>query len=134
MIPKKYPFFLDSSLGIPYIVIWFNVCNKELLALRNNFRVTKKFVIAKFDCTRGSQIVRCLRTQEYHSQPSRRVWFHSPVLLTSSLLSFSKFSPFFKLDTLLIYGTKDYVPLPVLYTVGLYSPSMYYTHNINVSE
>ena len=23
---------------------------------------------------------------------------------------------------------------PVLYTVGLYSPSMYYTHNINVSE
>ena len=24
--------------------------NKELLALRNNFRVTKKFLIAKFDC------------------------------------------------------------------------------------
>ena len=23
---------------------------KELLALRNNFRVTKKFLIAKFDC------------------------------------------------------------------------------------
>ena len=36
---------------IPYIVLWFNVCNKELLALRNNFRVTKKFLIAKFDCT-----------------------------------------------------------------------------------
>ena len=51
LIPKKLPFFLDSSLGIPYIVLWFNVCNKELLALRNNFRVTKKFLIAKFDCT-----------------------------------------------------------------------------------
>ena len=25
--------------------------DKELLALRNNFRVTKKFLIAKFDCT-----------------------------------------------------------------------------------
>ena len=24
--------------------------DKELLALRNNFRVTKKFLIAKFDC------------------------------------------------------------------------------------
>ena len=24
--------------------------NKEHLALRNNFRVTKKFLIAKFDC------------------------------------------------------------------------------------
>ena len=32
------------------MVLWFNVCNKELLALRNNFRVTKKFLIAKFDC------------------------------------------------------------------------------------
>ena len=31
-------------------VLWFNVCYKELLALRNNFRVTKKFLIAKFDC------------------------------------------------------------------------------------
>ena len=51
MIPNKWPFFLDSSLGIPYIVLWFNVFNKELLALRNNFRVTKKFLIAKFDCT-----------------------------------------------------------------------------------
>lgn len=48
---KNNQFFLDSSLGIPYIVLWFNVCNKELLALRNNFRVTKKFLIAKFDCT-----------------------------------------------------------------------------------
>ena len=47
---QKLPFFLDSSLGIPYIVLWFNVCNKELLALRNNFRVTQKFLIAKFDC------------------------------------------------------------------------------------
>ena len=25
--------------------------DKELLALRNNFRVTKKFLITKFDCT-----------------------------------------------------------------------------------
>ena len=33
------------------MVLWFDVCNKELLALRNNFRVTKKFLIAKFDCT-----------------------------------------------------------------------------------
>ena len=43
------PFFLDSSLGIPYIVLWFNVYNKELLALRDNFRVTKKFFIIKFN-------------------------------------------------------------------------------------
>ena len=28
-----------------------NVFNKELLALRNNFRVIKKFLIAKCDCT-----------------------------------------------------------------------------------
>ena len=26
--------------------------DKEHLTLRNNFRVTKKFLIAKFDCTR----------------------------------------------------------------------------------
>ena len=26
--------------------------NKEHLALRNNFKMTKKFLIAKFDCTR----------------------------------------------------------------------------------
>ena len=51
LISKKYPFFLNSSLVIPYIVIWFNVWNKELLALRNSFRLTKKFLIAKFDCT-----------------------------------------------------------------------------------
>ena len=52
LIPKKLPFFRDSSLGILYTVLWFNVCNKELLALMNNFRVTKKFLIAKFDCIR----------------------------------------------------------------------------------
>ena len=52
-LQKTTNFFLDLSLGIPYIVIWFNVCNKELLALRNNFRVTKKFLIAKFDCTKN---------------------------------------------------------------------------------
>ena len=50
LIPNKVAFFLDSLLGIPYIVLWFNICNKELLALRNNFRVTQKFLIAKFDC------------------------------------------------------------------------------------
>ena len=44
------PFFLDSSLDIPYKVLRLNVCNKEHLALRNNFRVTKKFLITKFDC------------------------------------------------------------------------------------
>jgi hypothetical protein len=38
------------------MVLWFNVCNKELLALRNNFRVTKKFLIAKFDCTIDSRL------------------------------------------------------------------------------
>ena len=29
----------------------FTYKDKELLALRNNFRATKKFLIAKFDCT-----------------------------------------------------------------------------------
>ena len=32
------------------MVLWLNVCDKEHLALRNNFRVTKKFLITKFDC------------------------------------------------------------------------------------
>ena len=57
LIPNKWQSFPDSSLGIPYKVLWFNVCNKELLALRNNFWVTKKFLIAKFDCTNILQIV-----------------------------------------------------------------------------
>ena len=50
--------FLDSSLGIPNKVLWFNVCNKELLALRNNFRVTKKFLIAKFEKDTQEEICR----------------------------------------------------------------------------
>ena len=33
------------------MLLWLNVCDKEHLALRNNFRVTKKFLITKFDCT-----------------------------------------------------------------------------------
>ena len=31
------------------------ISKKKLLALRNNFRVTKKFLIAKFDCTKNSE-------------------------------------------------------------------------------
>ena len=50
MNQEKMVIFLES-LGIPYIVLWFNVFNKELLTLRSNFRLTKKFLIAKFDCT-----------------------------------------------------------------------------------
>jgi hypothetical protein len=34
-----------------YLILNFNVCDKEHLPLRNNFRVTKKFLITKFDCT-----------------------------------------------------------------------------------
>ena len=37
LIAKKKLFFLDSSLGFP--------------TKKNNFRVTKKFLITKFDCT-----------------------------------------------------------------------------------
>ena len=33
------------------MVLWVNVCVKEYLALRKNFRVIKKFLIIKFDCT-----------------------------------------------------------------------------------
>ena len=55
--------FLDSSLGIIYMVLWSNVCNKELLALRNNFRVTKKFLIAKFDCI--TLLLTSVRVEEY---------------------------------------------------------------------
>ena len=44
------PFFLDSSLSLPFMVLWLNVCDKEHLVLRNNFRVTNKFLISKFDC------------------------------------------------------------------------------------
>jgi hypothetical protein len=47
---KKIAISLDSSLGIPYLVLWLNVWNKELLTLRNFFVVTKKFLKAKFDC------------------------------------------------------------------------------------
>ena len=32
------------------MVLWLNVSDKEHLALRNNFRVTKKFLITKLDC------------------------------------------------------------------------------------
>ena len=34
--------------------------DKELLALRNNFRATKKFLIAKFDCTTEMVSPRCV--------------------------------------------------------------------------
>ena len=50
LIQKKYPFSLHFSLGIPYMVLWLNVCNKELLTLRNFLVTTKKFLKAKFDC------------------------------------------------------------------------------------
>ena len=33
------------------MVLWLNVCDKEHLALRNNFRLTKKFLNTKFDGT-----------------------------------------------------------------------------------
>ena len=52
---EKYIFwgFCARFLGFriectPYTVHWLNVCDKEHLALRNNFRVTKKFLITKF--------------------------------------------------------------------------------------
>ena len=32
--------------------------NKELLALRNNFRATKKFLIAKFDCISNIEVIK----------------------------------------------------------------------------
>ena len=36
------------------MVLWLNVCDKEHLTLRNNFRVTKKLLITNFDCIRLS--------------------------------------------------------------------------------
>ena len=42
-----FPWFL----GIPYMALWSDVWNKELLTLRNFFVMTKKFLKAKFDCT-----------------------------------------------------------------------------------
>ena len=32
------------------MVLWLNVFDKEHLALRDNFAITKKFLITKFDC------------------------------------------------------------------------------------
>ena len=32
-----------------YMILWLNVCDNEHLVLRNNFMVTKKFLITKFD-------------------------------------------------------------------------------------
>ena len=39
------------------MVLWLNVCDKEHLALRNNFRMTKKFLITKFDCIKTPVII-----------------------------------------------------------------------------
>ena len=50
LFANKSHFPSDSSLGIPYTVLWLNVWNKELLTLRNSFVVIKKFLKAKFDC------------------------------------------------------------------------------------
>ena len=44
------------SLSCP---IWLDICDKEHLALRNNFRVTKKFLIGKFDS------IRCILNVSY---------------------------------------------------------------------
>ena len=55
--------FLDSSLYIPYMVFWLNVCDKEHLVLRNNFKLTKKFLITKFDCICLLNYVRYLLLQ-----------------------------------------------------------------------
>ena len=47
--------FDREQIGVkePFPVTKANLLHKdkELLALRNNFRVTKKFLITKFDCT-----------------------------------------------------------------------------------
>ena len=43
MPTKNYQYFC-------LLVLWSNVCDKEYLAVRNNFRVTEKFLITKFDC------------------------------------------------------------------------------------
>ena len=42
------------------MVLWLNVCDNEHLALRNNFRVTKKFLISKSDCIWLLNIFLCL--------------------------------------------------------------------------
>ena len=39
-------FRIDS---VPYIVLWLKPCDKEHLALINNFAVSKKFLTTKFD-------------------------------------------------------------------------------------
>ena len=60
---KKWTFFGDPLPDfcdleqnrieqIPYMVLWLNTFDKEYLALRNNFRVTKKFLFIRFYCTR----------------------------------------------------------------------------------
>ena len=46
--------FDKEQMGVKEPFLWPNTNllhkDKELLALRNNFRVTKKFLITKFDC------------------------------------------------------------------------------------
>ena len=50
-----YNTYIRNKLVLRNHFLWRPICHllhkdKELLALRNNFRVTKKFLIAKFDC------------------------------------------------------------------------------------
>ena len=56
------PFLLKKFIWISYTVKLGDKerFDREHLALRNNFRVTKKFLIAKFDCTRALSIPFCL--------------------------------------------------------------------------
>ena len=51
MFGKNYWFF--QGIGAENLMFCKNIdpWDKEHLALRNNFRVTKKFLIAKFDCS-----------------------------------------------------------------------------------
>ena len=37
--------------GYVHMELWLKPCNKEHLALVNNFAVNKKFLITNFDCT-----------------------------------------------------------------------------------
>ena len=60
--------FLDSSSGIPYIVLWFNVCNKELLALRNNFRATNSSLLPS-----STVVVKSAESSELMPAPSDSV-------------------------------------------------------------
>ena len=92
---KKIAIFPWFFIGIPYMVLWLNVWNKELLTLRNLFVVTKMFLKANFDCTSSENVlyINCFECQNknqfvYISCSELAVFMYWPGKSMNNLLSY----------------------------------------------